>query len=104
MLKWLSYYRVGENIKNPERIRRKIESGKAVPEVWLLTLSDNPGNILEMFPAVLMVQEPFARLCPPIIGMTKGKKAAVQMAVEIITEVYGATGGFDVREYFGSGL
>ena len=48
MLKWMKDYYIGDDIKNPTRARARITAGKFVPDIYVVTLSDNPGNILEI--------------------------------------------------------
>ena len=42
MLKWHKLYYTGSGVKNSSRIRRRLEHGKPVPGIYLITLSDNP--------------------------------------------------------------
>lgn len=100
MLKWKTGYYVGNGIKNPEKTRKKIDNRKAAPGIYLVTLSENPGNLLEIFPAVLLVQRAFYAICPEILGMAKGKEDAMEMAADIIREIYESTGAFQVKEYY----
>lgn len=99
MLKWLDNYYIGKEIKKPEKIRGKIDSGKPAAGVYLITLSENPGNILEILPAVTLVQKAAYAVCPMIVGMTKGKDNAIELVKDILEEVYGKTGAFQVEEY-----
>ena len=99
MLEWLANYYTGDGIKNPRKIQSKINAGKLVPGIYLLTLSANPGNLLEIIPASMLVQKSAYALCPAIMGMAKGKDKAIDLAVEILQEVYQATGAFKVEEY-----
>ncbi|MDO5135084.1 MAG: hypothetical protein Q4D55_03445 [Eubacteriales bacterium] len=99
MQEWILDYYVGEGIRDPERIRDRIDRGKLAVGVYLVTLSHNPGNLLEVVPAVLLVQKPLARLCPAIVGMAKGKEAAIELASSIVKDVYQATGAFQVKEF-----
>lgn len=99
MLKWQENYYVGEGIKKPENVRQKIDQGKMAPGVYLLTLSPNPDNLMEILPAITLVQDTAYRLCPDIIGMAKGKDEAIQLATDILMEAYRQTGTFRVEEY-----
>lgn len=99
MLEWLANYYTGDGIKNPRKIQSKINAGKLAPGVYLLTLSANPGNLLEIIPAAMLVQKSAYALCPAIAGMAKGKDEAIDLATEIILEVYHETGTFKVEEY-----
>lgn len=56
LLKWMKNYYIGNDVKNPTRIRTRITAGKFVPDIYVVTLSDNPGNILEILPAGMLVQ------------------------------------------------
>ena len=44
LLKWMKNYYIGNDVKNPTRIRTRITAGKFVPDIYVVTLSDNPGN------------------------------------------------------------
>ena len=92
--------RIGESVKKADRIRRKLNHGKIVPGVYLITFSENPRNLLEIIPALTMIQQSAADICPEIIGLAGNKDEAVEMTVEIIQEVYDRTGDFRVEEYW----
>lgn len=99
MLKWKKNYYIGEGVKAPVKVQAEINAGKPVPGIYLVTLSDNPGNIMEIVPAVMLAQKAAYDLCPPIIGMAKGKKKALELVRQITEEVYDKTGSFQVEEY-----
>lgn len=100
MLKWHRDFIIGENVCNAGLIREKLENGKAVPGIYLLVLSENPHNLLEIFPAVTLIQRTAADLCPEIIGMSCGWDEAVHMVTEIVRKVYSETGDVQVKEYW----
>ncbi|MDO4273307.1 MAG: hypothetical protein Q4D16_06550 [Eubacteriales bacterium] len=99
MLKWKNNLYIGKNVKNSRKIQLKIDSGKLVPGIYLVTISDNPGNLLEIIPAPMLLQKSAYALCPEIVGLAKGKDEAMDLAAEIILEVYHETGSFRVEEY-----
>lgn len=99
MLKWNDNCYIGKTVTDTENIRRRLEEGKIVPEIYLLTLSDNPRNLMEILPAVSLVQRSLADLCPEIIGIAAGKEEAFQLTENIVREVYEETGGVQIREY-----
>ena len=57
MLKWCKDLRIGEGVKKADKIRRKLNHGKIVPGVYLITFSENPRNLLEIIPALTMIQQ-----------------------------------------------
>ena len=99
MLKWIKRYYVGKGIKGSVKIQAQINSGKPVTGVWLITLSEHPGNILEIVPAVLLSQKQLYDTCPTIVGMAGSKPAAIELVKKIIEKVYKKTGEFDAADY-----
>ena len=87
MLKWIRNYYVGEDV------------GKFVPGVYVVTLSDNPGNILEILSAAELMQASVRAICPPVVGLANGRDGAIRMVQEIVEEVYRETGDLKIREY-----
>ncbi|MCD8155337.1 MAG: hypothetical protein LUF78_11780 [Clostridiales bacterium] len=98
MLKWSKDLYIRDVDKMAE-IRRRLEQGKLVRGVYLLTLSETPGNLMEILPASVLVQPAAREVCPEIIGAAGSKETAVSMAQEILMETWHATGEFHVEEY-----
>lgn len=100
MLKWREDYYIGAGIKDAGKIKSRVEAGRVVFGIYLVTLSENPGNLLEIVPSYMLAQKSYYARCPEIIGLAKGKDEAIDLAVEIVKNIYGETGAFQVREYF----
>ena len=100
MLKWRKDYFVGEDIRDAGKAKARIDAGKVAFGVYLVTLSENPGNLLEIVPSYMLIQKSYYARCPEIIGMAKGKDEAMDLAVDIVKNIYGETGAFQVKEYF----
>ena len=49
----------GESVKDPEKIKKKLNSGKPVLGIYLLTLSENPVNLMDIIPAAMLDTEEF---------------------------------------------
>jgi len=94
MLKWQENFLAGESVKDPEKIKKKLNSGKPVLGIYLLTLAENP-----VIPAAMLIQKSFYGICPKIIGMAKGKEEALEMVRSLIDEMYRETGTFATAEY-----
>lgn len=90
----------GEGIKDAAKARRRIDAGRVAFGVYLVTLSENPGNLLEIVPSYMLIQKSYYARCPEIVGMAKGKDEAIDLAVDIVKNIYGETGAFQVKEYF----
>ena len=100
MLKWHENLLIDDNIKNIRKIQKKLNSGKPMPGIYLITLSDNPSILMEIIPALTLMQQAAADICPEIIGITKGKDEAIDMVTDMIHEMYKTTGDFRIREYW----
>ena len=59
MLKWQENFLAGESVKDPEEIKKKLNSGKPVLGIYLLTLSENPVNLMDIIPAAMLIQKSF---------------------------------------------
>ncbi len=99
MLHWLDRYYIGEGVSKNVQLQARINAGKAVQGIWLITLSNNPDNLMEIIPAAMLVQRSAYDSCPTIIGMAKGKDEAIQLVEKIIKTMYRKTGGFGIREF-----
>ena len=99
MLKWQKNFLTGESVKDPEKIKKKLNSGKLVPGIYLLTLSETPLNLMDIIPAAMLIQRSFYGICPKIIGMAKGKEEALEMVRSLIDAMYRETGTFAAAEY-----
>lgn len=99
MLDWKKNYYLEGEIRFPELTRKKIQKRKYVPEIYLITFSHNQENLLEILPAMVLLQKAAYENCPTIIGMAKGKDCAFSLVKRIIDEVYQNTGTFHIREY-----
>lgn len=100
MLKWHKNYYRGSGVKNVSNIRRRLNQGKVVPGIYLITLSENPHNLLEIRHAVTLLQETAVRICPEIVGIASGKEEALGLVREMIQTVYQETGTLEIKEYW----
>lgn len=100
MLKWHKDFFIGPGVRDINRIQKKLEKRKPVPGIYLLTYPSNPENILDIIPAVTLIQEAPFRLCPEIIGVARGKDEALEVFQEIAKNVYEETGDFKIEEYW----
>lgn len=99
-MRWYKKLYVGESIQNKaDRLRWKIEHRAGTVDIYLLTFPSNSQNLLDIIPAVELMQRTYPQRDLFIIGMERGRDNAMQMAADILDEVYHKTGSFDVRSY-----
>lgn len=100
MLKWYKYLYLGETVKGKEKkVMRRLEKGKPVPGVWLVTLASNVQNNLDLLPADFLMQKPLRILCPLIVGIGFTRVEAMMILLRITAEVYETTGKMNIRSW-----
>lgn len=89
-----------ENAKKKARLLRSLEKGKPEPNVYVLALPDSRDrNILDIFNSLELMQPHYKGRKKYIVGIARSKQAAVELAADIVGEMYSASGDFDLRAY-----
>ena len=68
-------------------------------DIYLITLSCNGNNQLEIWNSVLFLQPSFPQTDHFVVGITKGYEEALELVEQITKEVYNETKGADIRSY-----
>ena len=79
----------------------RMKKGKKQKDLFVMTLAANPKNLLELYPADAVVQPYFLQSDLVVVGLAQGKTEADELIRSTIEQIYGETGGLDVRAYFG---
>ena len=91
---------VGESIAASEyKIVEKVHKGKVVPNLFLIVLSANPDNMLDIIPEMEVTQKYYPKDRLQVVGIASGKKEAIKLVQIIIEESIRETGTADVREF-----
>ena len=78
---------VGDSIASTEyKIVEKVHKGKIVPNLYLLVLTLNPDNMLEIIPEWEILQKGYPSQDLKVIGIANGKKEAISLVQSIITD------------------
>ena len=94
---------VGESISTKEHeIVRKVHSGKFVPNLHLIVISDNPDNMLDIISEKEILKKYYPKDFLKVVGIAKGKKEAMELVEVMILESLKLTGSADVREFLKS--
>lgn len=98
---WYENLYIGNNAKKKKNsLIRKIESGKAPLETFLVTLSSGQVNQLEIISAWNLKFWYHRKNCPMIIGLACGQEEALELVVQITEEVLEKTGKTELKDYF----
>lgn len=108
---WYSHLYVGEAAaKKRFSLIRKIRSGPVPRKAYVIVPASNEKNLLDIWEA--------SKACAPqmeeyrrqsgqgelmILGIAWGYREALELAGQMVNEVYQTTGGFDIRKYLGIG-
>lgn len=85
--------------KKKNKIIKKMEAGKFIPGIHIITLAANPKNHLEIWHYPILLQPSFPKKDFFVVGITKGYEEALEFVEEIVQEVYNKTDGTDIRSY-----
>ena len=96
---WITDYYVAEDIPDASKLQRRIDHGRKVPGIYLVTLSDTPGNQMEYFAADLLREPVLRRFCAPIIGIAGSRSSAQALVVKILSDAAAGPGRYDARPY-----
>lgn len=104
MLTWYEKIYVGNTAKkNETKIRRKLDQGKFVPGVYLITMASNPANNLDIIGTAFLKQKAVYERCPMVVGMAKGYEEALELVQQITEDVLAQTGDAGIRNFFLNG-
>ena len=87
MLKWSEKLYMDDSVRpRQEDIRKKLDQGQCVPGIYLITLSANPSDLMDLVPELMLQQDRIRSSLPTIIGLAMGKPNAIRLACDIIQE------------------
>ena len=100
MLKWYKNLYLGNTVRGQERkLIRRLEKGKPVPGVWLVTIASNEENNLDLIPSELLLQKALRVQCPMIVGIGFTRLEALLVLARIVQEVYQETKDMNIRAW-----
>lgn len=99
-MEWYRDLYAGESILHrQEKIKWKIMHNAGMLFVYVITLAANKKNLLDIIPSRELLQKAFPKQELYIIGLAGNYEEALELAGHIVSDVYRATGGFDIRGY-----
>ena len=103
-MKWYKNLYVSETIgKKVNKFKWKINHNAGTINIFLICLPSNSDNLLDIVPAVEIMQKGYPKKDMHIIGMAKGYEDAVELTRRIIEETYNSTGDVNVVKYLKEG-
>ena len=85
--------------KKQADIIKKLEKDKRQINTYLISLTKNEKNHIEIFHSVLLIQKAMEKEDLFIVGIANGYFEALELVEKITQEVYDETGGVDIRNF-----
>ena len=100
-MQWCRNLFTGANAKKSKyEIIWTVNHHKYQHNVYIFTLASNEDNLLDIYPAYILLQKHYKKADYRVVGIACGYEEAVETARHIVEVVYQNTGTFNVREYF----
>lgn len=98
---WYDDLFVGESIRprRQKRIIRKVKKRSIFNAAYLLTLSANPQNLIDIIHTQVVRQRYYPKKDLVVIGLAGNYEEALQLAAEILVSLYTVQGNFGLREF-----
>lgn len=97
---WYSRLYTGEKAqKHRFDVIQGIRDEKSLPWIYVITPASNPQNILDIYPADEMKNPAYEKREFFIIGIADGYQDALEVASQIVCEMYQATGKFCLEQF-----
>ena len=97
---WLKNLYLGESVRGKEKeIRRKLRTNAGILGVHILSISLQPEEMIDIFPAALLKQRAFPRDELRVFGLAGSWEEALSMLRGIAEETMEATGDADMRSF-----
>lgn len=79
----------------------KLRTGRPQPFIYIIALAKN-NDLLEIYHSGMLKQKYYKKKAnaPYIVGIASGYGGAVEQVMDILQDVFCATGGYDVKAYF----
>lgn len=90
---------IGESVNNPDKLIHKLKKHAKFLNAYILVLSKNPHDQLEIHKAGYLAQSYYRKNPPYVIGIAGSYDEAVFLVQKIAEEAYAARGDGRLKEY-----
>lgn len=100
-MRWHRDLYAGESVQHKQRkVKWNIIHHAGQLFVHVITLAANEKNLLDIIPAWALLQKQYHKKDLYVVGLAGNYQEALELAARIVCDVYQATGGFDIKDYF----
>ena len=90
---------VGETIRDPEKVKWKLEHNAGQFSVYVIAIAASEGDQLDIIHCGYLKQRFFDTENMLVVGLASSRQEAVGIVTEIAEQVVRETGGADLRGY-----
>ena len=95
---------ITESVKKKHpNLARELDEGNYSSKVWLITLSPNGQDLLDIRKASSLAAHGFDRIVPLLAGAAASKEEALTLVEKIVQDCLNKTGGVDLRSFLSRG-
>lgn len=98
-MEWYPRLYIGDKVKNPDKTIKKLNRHAKFLNVYVLTLSNNPSDQLNIFKAGELSQRYYKNNPPYVIGIAADYEEAVALVEKIAVETLNETGDCRIKDY-----
>ena len=96
-MKFYKYLYVGDTIKEPDKIKRKLKRHAGLP-VYISCIAAGDDQ-LEIYQSIYLRQKYYRYHPPFVVGIASNYNEAVELVVQITKECVATTGTCNLKEY-----
>lgn len=93
------YCNAGMKNKKLDKIKKKLESGFLLSSYYLIALSRNPIDQLEVYDGRQLVQSYYKKNPPYVVGIAESYDDAIELVQVIVKECLDKRGDCNLKEY-----
>lgn len=98
-MEWYPGLYVGKSVNNPDKLIHKLKKHSRFLEAYVIILSRNPSDQLEIHKAGFLSQKYYRDNPPCVVGIAGDYDEAVELVRQIAEEVYAAWENCQLKEY-----
>ena len=100
MLTWREPLYIEDQLKKREkRLKKRLNDGKADVGHYLITLSQNPNDNLDIISTSYLKQRSLYNMLPTVVGIAASKTGAIKLVRLIAEDCLAKTKGLDIRAF-----
>lgn len=87
--------------ENPDKYKLLVEDDRVcIPSIYCIAIASNADNMFDIISCNELLFKHYKRNKLYVIGLATSHSGAVDLVMNIVSDIYESTGGFDVRRYF----